>query len=247
MRVLRPPHLRARCLLAIAALSAVGGVLARTPLAYAGVVADTVPASPSDTVTATSVDEAGPAAPPPTSAVPTTVSDPLPTLAPECDPPDAPDVVFIGRIVDAANGVGRFVVRVIRDDPTGLLAVGRPVDIRIGDDLRFLVYGTDYLVAADHTPDNALRSKVRRPEPIFGGDQVVGVDDFGVQCPALSDPIVIRNDDGSAVDTGVLNGFFDDTRGIVLAVAIPVLAVAGVLIAVWALRRLLGSALRRPV
>ncbi|MEY4373510.1 MAG: hypothetical protein RL219_2279 [Actinomycetota bacterium] len=215
--------------------------------AHAGVEADTVPGSPPDSAPVTSVDEGGPVVAPPTSAVPTTAVDPLPTLPPECDPPDAPDVVFVGRIVDAANGVGRFVVRVIRNDPTGLLAIGRPVDVRIGDDLRFLVYGNDYLVAADHTPDNALRSKVRRPEAIFGGDQVVGADDFGVQCPALSDPIVVRNDDGSAVDTGVLNGFFDDKRGLALAVAIPVLAVAVLLVAVWALRRLVGSALRRSV
>lgn len=195
----------------------------------------------------TTVPDAGPEVPVPTSAAPTSVVDPLPTLAPECDPPDPADVVFIGRIVDAADGVGRFVVRGVRSDPSGLLAVGRPVDVRIGEDLRFLVYGNDYLVAADHTADNALRSKVRRPEPIFGGDQVVDVNDFGVQCPALSDPIVIRNDDGSAVDTGVLSGFFDERRGIALAIGLPVLAVGGLLVLVWGLRRLVAASLRQQV
>ncbi len=210
------------------------------PGVHAGAPTDTV----TDTIAPSTVPDGGPEVPVPTTVTPSTVVDPLPTLSPECEPPAPADVVFIGRLVDAADGVGRFVVRVVREDPTGLLAAGRPVDIRIGDDLRFLVYGRDYLVAADHTADNALRSKVRQPEPIFGGDQVVDVNDFGVQCPALVDPIAIRNDDGTAVDTGVLSGFLDDRRGIALAIGIPVLAVSGLLVLVWGLRRLIVAVTR---
>ena len=179
------------------------------------------------------------------SAPPTTAGESVtPTLPPSCTPPPAPDVVFIGRIIDAAGGVGRFVVTAIRSDPKQMLAVGRPVDVRIGADLRFLVYNENYLVAAEHTPDNALRSKVRQPLPVFGGDQVVGIDDFGPQCPALSDPIVLRNANGSAIDTGVLSGFLDDRRGIARSILVPVLAVLGGLVAIWALKRLVVYATR---
>lgn len=179
------------------------------------------------------------------AATPTTVvGSARPTLPPSCTPPPPPDVVFVGRIIDAAGGVGRFIVTAIRSDPKQMLAEGRPVDVRIGADLRFLVYNENYLVAAEHTPDNALRSKVRQPLPVFGGDQVVGIDDFGPQCPALSDPIVLRNDNGSPIDTGVLSGFLDDRRGIARSILIPVLAVLGALVVIWALRRLIVYATR---
>jgi hypothetical protein len=164
------------------------------------------------------------------------------TLPPDCIPPGAPDVIFVGRIIDATAGTGRFIVTVIRSDPQGFLAEGRAVEVRIGPDLRFLAFNQNYLVAAEHTPDNAFRSKVRQPSPVFGGDQVVGVDDFGVKCPALSDPIVVRNDDGKPIDTGVLTAFLDERRGIAMAILKPVVGVALGLLALWALKRLIAYA-----
>ena len=171
-------------------------------------------------------------------AVTTTVDPTVSTLPAECTPPRAPDVVFIGRIIDASAGTGRFVVTVVRSDPKELLREGRAVDVRIGADLRFLTFNENYLIAAEHTPDNAFRSKVRQPLPVLGGDQVVGADDFGVQCPALSDPIIVRKDDGTAIDTGVLTAFLDDRSGIALAILKPVVGVALGLLALWALKRL---------
>jgi len=181
----------------------------------------------------------------PTSEVPTTTVDPtVSTLPPGCVPPDAADVIFIGRFVVASGEVGRFVVEVVRADAPQLLAVGRAVDVRIGSDLRFLEPERSYLVAARHTPDNALVSKVRQPLPLFGTDLVVGADDGSANCPKLSDPIVVRNDDGSAVDTGVLSAFLDDRRGIALAVLKPTVWVALGLVAIWGLKRLVVYALR---
>lgn len=175
----------------------------------------------------------------PSTAGPTTTVDPtVSTLPPDCTPPKPPDVVFIGRIIDAAAGTGRFIVTVIRSDPSKFLTEGRAVEVRIGTDVRFLVLNQNYLISAEHTPDNAFRSKVRQPLPVFGGDLVVGIDDYGPSCPALSDPIVVRNDDGSAIDTGVLSAFLDDRRGIALAIIKPMIGVALALIAIWALKRL---------
>ena len=73
---------------------------------------------------------------------------------------------------------------------------------------------------------------------MFGGDQVVGVDDYGPQCPGLTDPIVIRNSDGSAIDTGVISSLLDDRRGLALAFLQPALGVALALLAIWGLKRL---------
>ncbi|CAB4824103.1 MAG: hypothetical protein F2873_04580 [Actinobacteria bacterium] len=178
-------------------------------------------------------------APEPSAVTTTTNVDPtVSTLPPDCTPPKPPDVVFIGRIIDATAGTGRFIVTVIRSDPSKFLTEGRAVDVRIGADVRFLVLNQNYLIAAEHTPDNVLRSKVRQPLPVFGGDLVVGIDDYGPSCPALSDPIVVRNDDGTAIDTGVLSAFLDDRRGIALALIKPMIGVALALIAFWALKRL---------
>lgn len=183
--------------------------------------------------------------PQPTSEVPTTTVDPaVSTLPPGCVPPDAPDAVFIGRFVVASGESGRFVTTVIRDDPDGLLSVGRAVDVRIGNDLRFLEPDRSYLVAARHTRDDALVSKVRQPLPLFGTDMVVGANDGSGDCPKLSDPIVIRNDDGSAVDTGVLTAFLADRRGIAMAIAKPAIGVALGLLVIWGLKRLVVYALR---
>lgn len=195
-----------------------------------------VPTVPSDT---TPVTDEGSGTPLPTSAPTTSVAHPVPTLAPECKPPPAPAVVFVGRLTAAAGGVGRFAVEAVRSDPDGIAVIGQFVDVQIGDDLRFLVYDGRYLVAADRGPNGQLHSKVHQPPPLFGGDQVVGVEDFGVKCPALSDPIVVRQSGGGTVDTGVFGGFLDDKRGIALAFAKPAAGVMAVLVGLWVLKYLL--------
>lgn len=177
-------------------------------------------------------------------AVPDSIPAVVPTLPPTCTPPAAPSVVFVGRLDAAAAGVGRFTVEAVRSDLEGMLTAGTQADVRLGADLRFLVYGNRYLVAAEHTADNALRSKVRAPLRMFGTDQVAGVNDFGTRCPSLSDPIILRNGDGSAIDTGVLRGLLDDRRGVARSLLLPLLWVGAGLVALWALKRILVAAYR---
>ena len=191
---------------------------------------------PSDTPPVT--DE-GTGTPLPTSAPTTSVVRPVPTLAPGCKAPPAPAVIFVGRLRAAAGGVGRFAVEAVRSDPDGVAVIGQFIDVQIGDGLRFLVYDGRYLVAAERGPDGLLLSKVHQPPPLFGGDQVVGVEDFGVKCPVLSDPIVVRQSGGGAVDTGVFGGFRDDKRGIALAFAKPAAGVMAVLVGLWVLKYVL--------
>jgi len=49
-----------------------------------------------------------------------------------------------------------------------------------------------------------LRSKVRVPAPLFGGDAVIGLKDTDVSCPRVEDGVKTLHVDGRAVDTGVL-------------------------------------------
>ncbi|MSX81057.1 MAG: hypothetical protein F2737_12645, partial [Actinobacteria bacterium] len=64
------------------------------------------------------VDTTVPVVAPEPSPVTTTADPTVSTLPPDCTPPKPPDVVFIGRIIDATAGTGRFIVTVIRSDPS---------------------------------------------------------------------------------------------------------------------------------
>ena len=188
-----------------------------------GEVTTTTEATSATTAPGTTAPGAGSVVPPVTS----TPGSAQPTLPPGCEPLPAPEVVFVGRLTAAAGGIGRFQVEAVRSDPDGVLAIGRKVDVELDNDLRFLALDHEYLVAAEAGGAPGLRSKVHVAEPLFGGDQVVGVDDPTAECPVLADPITVRRSDGGAVDTGVLSGFFDDKRGIAMAFLRP----AGVVLA----------------
>ena len=110
------------------------------------------------------------------------------------------------------------------------MQIGRSVDVELGDDVRFLTLEQKYLVAAEAGGAVGLRSTVHQDQPLFGGDQVVGINDGDIKCPSMIVPIVVRKADGGSVDTGVFGGFLDDKRGIGLAFLAPAAAVAGVLV-----------------
>jgi hypothetical protein len=207
---------------AVLGLALAAGVLAGSASAWAGGQEEPPPGDTS---------QVGPTTPPPTNPPVTTTGTTVPpstlvptpsTLPPNCEPPPAPKVIFYGRLDAAAGGVGRFKVEAVRSDPDGVLAIGRPVDVQLDNDLRFLILGNHYLIGAEAGDPVGLRSKVHVPESLFGGDQVIGADDPTAECPAFVDPIIVRNGDGSSVDTGVLSGFFDDKRGIAFAFLKPI-------------------------
>ena len=50
-----------------------------------------------------------------------------------------------------------------------------------------------------------LASKVREPEPEFGGDEVIGASESDVNCPELADPVRTTHTDGTPIDAGVLD------------------------------------------
>ena len=64
------------------------------------------------------------------------------------------------------------------------------IDVRYGIDAKYLDEGEQYLVGASVDPVAAvLVSKVREPEPDFGGDEVIGASESDVNCPELADPV----------------------------------------------------------
>ena len=162
-------------------------------------------ADPSTTV---AVDPLGPAPavqqPPPISD-PHVVSSPLVVVPAGCAAPPAPVAVFVGTLAASDTTTGRFAVQQIRAGSLDGYAVNTIVDVRFDDDIRFLRAGQQYLVGAIPDPiTRVLRSKVRLPAPLFGGDAVIGVNDTDVHCPRVEDGVKTLLVDGSDVDTGVL-------------------------------------------
>ncbi|MFM8945724.1 MAG: hypothetical protein ACKOJC_03290, partial [Actinomycetota bacterium] len=96
------------------------------------------------------------------------------------------------------------------------------IDVDYGEDVRFLELGESYIVAAgvDQT-SGRLVSKVRDPEPLFGGNQVIGIGEQNVDCPELEDAVRTLTTDGRSLESGVLAPLGDDRRGLLRAVVLP--------------------------
>ncbi len=176
---------------------------------------------------------------------------PPPTTVPVgCDPPVPPQAVFTARLRVTDARTGRFDIDEVRAGSLEGYRVGALVDVDFLDDTRFLEVGRDYLVAAEIVPvTGRLHSKVKPTPQLFGGDQVVGVDDATVVCPTYDDPIITRMIDGTPVETGILTPFLEDKRNLLWSVAKPALIVVAVLIGlvlvkraiVWIVRQLRRS------
>ena len=173
---------------------------------------------------------------------------PLVVLPAGCVSPALPLAVFEGVITDAVSTTARFrVERVLSGSLQGYL-VGDLVDVRYGEETRFLAVGSSYVVgAARSAEDGLLVSTVREAAPLFGGDAVVGVNDSDVECITLVDPVRTLMPDGSAVDTGVLAPLRGNSKSLLGAVLRPVAIAFGALLALVVIKHLLfgiGRALR---
>ena len=119
------------------------------------------------------------------------------------------------------------------------------IDVRYGPDYRFLVDGEQYLVGAGlDAVYGVLASTVRPPEPNFGGNDVIGVDDLAVDCPTLDDPIRTLQVDGTSIDSGVLSAMTDDRRLLLATLGVPAAIVFAVLLALVVVRLFGGLAFR---
>jgi hypothetical protein len=174
------------------------------------------------------VEEVPLSTPPTTVASDDTTETTTPTsrLPQACTPIEPPYIVFRGTITAYQIPVFRFDVEEVRQGTWDL----PQIDVFFPDDHRFLELGATYVVAAELDEDTGrLYSKVKwssKSVPPAG------------TCPG-EDPIMTVNDDGSAVDTGMFGGMKGRWPDILLAFAVPTLAIVALLLVLVGLKYLL--------
>ena len=164
-----------------------------------------------------------------------------------CPVPEPAAAVFTGTMIgkDDVTQVVRFRIDQLRAGSAEAWAINGLIDVRYGPDYRFLDRGEQYLVGVGLDPVYSVpASTVRPPEPTFGGNDVVGVDDLAVDCPTLDDPVRTLQVDGTSVDSGVISLMTEDRRLLLATLAVPTMIVFGGLLALVVLRVFGGLAFR---
>ena len=152
-----------------------------------------------------------------------------------CPPRPEAVAVFVGEVRQRDIRAARFVVVDVRSGSLEGYRVDDLVDVDFFGDVRFLDDGQVYLVGAGVDPvTGRLVSKVRAPEPRFGGNQVVALDQL--ECPVFEDPAITLHLDGSTVESGVLTPLFDRPERLLLSLVTPAVWAFGVLAALSALK-----------
>lgn len=161
-------------------------------------------------------------------------ADPLIPVPEGCEVPPSPHVVFVGTVAARDYRTIRFEVDSVRSGSTEPFGFGdRLVDIRYGLDAQYLDDGSSYLVSAVVHPDlGLLSSRVTEPIEDFGGDEVIGVSESDVDCPDFEDAVRTLHVDGTPIEAGLLDPFFDAKLRVVLAIVVPALIAAGVIFVV---------------
>ncbi|HSJ91548.1 MAG TPA: hypothetical protein VK917_05735 [Ilumatobacter sp.] len=150
------------------------------------------------------------------------VTLPLVPVPTGCTPPPEPHIVFVGEVVDRDVRTVRFRIDSIRYGRPDPFAGGDRIDVRYGLDAQYLDDGAEYLVAAVVDPDlGVLVSRVTDPIEHFGGDEVIGVSESDVSCPEFDDPMRTLHLDGTAIEGGVLDPFFDARIRILGSLLVP--------------------------
>jgi len=140
-----------------------------------------------------------------------------------CAAPDVEQVVFIGRLLIADAITARYEVEQVLSGSIDGFSVNGMIDVRYGDEVRFLADGQRYIVGGAVDAElRVLASTVRSPAPLFGGNEIAGVDDADVDCPQVDSPVRTVLVDGSSVETGVITPLKNAERRILSAVLVPV-------------------------
>ncbi len=165
-----------------------------------------------------------------------------------CTAPAVEQVVFIGKMIINDAVTGRFEVEQVLSGSIEGFSVAGMIDVRYGDEVRFLAVGQRYIVgAAVDSEVRVLASTVRAPAPLFGGNEIAGADDADVDCPRVDTPVRTLLLDGSSVETGVITPLKDADKRILRAILAPVGAAFLVLLGLVIVKHLffaLGRSLR---
>ena len=206
-------------------------------------LATTEPVETTVPVEAEAPDEQGDVLDAPVVIAPRTPSA-VTTIPAGCPMPMSPQMVFIGELVTLGESTATFRITQIRAGIPAGYVTEDVVEVRYGQDAKFLEVGNRYLVgAASDTYSPILISKVREDAPLFGGDAVIGVGDAGT-CPRIEDPIRTLNEDGSTIDTAVLSPLRGSLPVLVVVVLFAVALSLVVLVAAVMLRTMVRGAAR---
>lgn len=177
---------------------------------------------------------------------PEPVSDPgsLVQVPAGCPVPAPADVAFVGTVIGkdefVQKGTVRYRIDQVRAGNAAPYSVDGVIDVRYGPDSQYLELDAQYLVAAAIDPRiGALGSKVAPEALLFGGDAVVGLEDTEVECAVVDDPVMTLNIDGTPIESGLLQPFFEDKRLLLATIAVPAAIVAVALVGLVLLRRLM--------
>lgn len=169
----------------------------------------------------------------------TVVATPTNTVPASCVIPTPVRATFVGTIIAADPRTARFRIDQMRGGTLeGYEATGL-VDVLYEEDVRFLAIGDDYIVAVGvNAETGALYSKVRDPEPLFGGSQIIGMDNSDADCPEIEDAVRTLTIDGGPVESGVLAPLSNSKGRLVRAILLPFVWVFGGLLGLATLRAL---------
>jgi hypothetical protein len=206
-------------------------------------LATTEPVETTVPVEAEAPDEQGDVLDAPVVIAPRTPSA-VTTIPAGCPIPMSPQMVFIGVLTSLGESTATFrIIQIRAGIPAGYVTED-VVEVRYGQDAKFLEVGNRYLVgAASDTYSPILISKVREDAPLFGGDAVIGVGDVGT-CPRIEDPIRTLNEDGSTIDTAVLSPLRGSLPVLVAVVLFALALSLVVLVAAVMLRTMVRGAAR---
>jgi hypothetical protein len=155
-----------------------------------------------------------------------------------CDQPITPAATFLGVVVtrddqfapDARSA--RFKVSKLEQGSLDGYELNGLVDVDFGTDYRYLTIGEAYLVTTEIDAETQRLSSRAKPEaPLFGGDQVVGINDRSddLVCPEIVDPIITVYPSGQTIDTGVFTPLFAAKRSALERIVRPVVIALAVL------------------
>lgn len=164
------------------------------------------------------------------------------TVPPGCPLPPVATAVFVGEVVASDVRTARFRVEQVRAGSLEGFEVGGLVDVDYGDEVRFLDTGGTYLVGvAPYGSGVRLESSVREPAPLFGGNQVAGLDDVATDCPRIEDPVRTLMPDGTPVESGVIAPMLESRGDLVRALMLPAVWVFVGLVVLAAVKNLLWA------
>lgn len=186
------------------------------------------------------------AAPPqPVDPVPANVGSGLIPIPPGCTAPDSASLAFVGKAVAKDFEKVRFEIVQLRAGSASGYAIDGLIDVLYLDDAKFLDVDEEYLVGARFDPKlGGLFSNVRPPEPLFGGNDVIGLNDTDIECPIIDDPVRTLQPNGESVDSGVVTPLFREKRLLLATIGVPVAIAFAVVIGLVLLRNMWGLVMK---